>query len=55
MKLLKEFIPKLCHDADGLIFQVRFVICLFTKMLSLSALWPVLMYQVFHLFNFLLS
>jgi hypothetical protein len=50
MKLLKEFIPKLCHDADGLIFQVRFVLCLFTKtkkMLSLSALWPVLMYQVF--------
>ena len=23
-RVLKEFIPSLCHDADGLIFQVRF-------------------------------
>jgi hypothetical protein len=23
-KVLKVFIPSLCHDADGLIFQVRF-------------------------------
>jgi len=49
-RVLKEFIPSLCHDADGLIFQVRFFV-LFVyydmKMLRrvVCFIWPSCMVQ----------